>query len=670
MKRFFHSRLFTLFLLPALLYLAAFYLLTYPWMTHFFTHFFMDAGDGPQNVWNIWWIDQAVTRLHVNPWFTPLLHAPTGTSLLGQTLNPFNGFMGLILLRFLSLTQTYNFLVVFSFVMGGLTTFWLARKVSHSYWPSLVAGAVFTFSQYHTAHAHGHMQLVSLEWIPLFLLAWLVFLEGPSWKRGLSAGLALFLVILCDYYYFFYCVLSGVGMALWMSVDKKDWLYLVRRQALPGMAVFISVALATCGVLALALARLDSLNPLRGAHSVNEFSLDLLAAFIPGGQWRFAELAQGYWSRLPGNTIESSVYLGWVVIGLMVFVWLNWKKTAARFSTVGLWTGMLAFFWLMAFGPDLLAGGQVIWQKWMPYSLLELVFPPLQLSGCPVRMMVMVTLSGGLMTAFGLQMLFEKMNGKKAVLAVIMAAVFGVEIWPNTLPMTSFEIPEYLRVLQQQPRDGSLFDRATPQSISLYYQTEHGFALTDGYISRYPKNVWGDLKKKNNAFDRGDYLMLLHDYGTRYLAVSEPLEETSCQAHVVEISAEPNAHLYRIEADPFEYELFDTAGLHEDGLQGKVEYFENGRITGWAVLDGVDAANSDIWVVLTGADSSWRMPVCRQNRNDVVKDLGDDGLYLKSGYTAYLDLAELPVGEYAVSILVQNGDVQVMQSTGLVYVRE
>jgi len=40
-----------------------------------------------------------------------LLHHPYGTSLLGQTMNPFNGFVGIVLLRFMPLVEAFDLML-------------------------------------------------------------------------------------------------------------------------------------------------------------------------------------------------------------------------------------------------------------------------------------------------------------------------------------------------------------------------------------------------------------------------------------------------------------------------------------------------------------------------------------------------------------------------------
>src|SRR5437016_623667 len=210
----FKNRLF----LPAGVYLILFFFFSPHLLGRFSTHFFADAGDGLQNVWNMWWVKKAVTELGHHPWRTEFLYYPPGTSLLGHTLNPFNGFAGIFLQRFLTLVQAHNAIVVFSFVATGLTSFLLCLEVTGSYWGGVAGGSVFTFSSYHFMHAEGHMQLLSLEWLPLFLVFWRRFIERPSHRLAIGASVALFLVILCDYYYFLYSVMAGFFLLAWSRI--------------------------------------------------------------------------------------------------------------------------------------------------------------------------------------------------------------------------------------------------------------------------------------------------------------------------------------------------------------------------------------------------------------------------------------------------------------------
>ena len=187
------------------MYLLSFIGLTYPLIRNFSTRLFADPWDGVVFYWSRWWVNKAVTELHQSPWHTSYLNYPFGVSLLPHTLNVFNGLLAIPLLRILTPIQVYNVLVTFSFVASGTTAFLLAYYFTRAYGPSIVAGALFTFSSYHFAHMEGHLNLVSLEWVPVFVLCWYILLDQPGIRIAVAAGVALFAALLCDYYYFLYC---------------------------------------------------------------------------------------------------------------------------------------------------------------------------------------------------------------------------------------------------------------------------------------------------------------------------------------------------------------------------------------------------------------------------------------------------------------------------------
>jgi len=338
-------------LFPLILYFIFFCILTYPLILQFSTHFFADQGDGLQMVWNLWWVNNAVTELHQPLWQTQYLHYPYGVSLLGHSLTPFNGFMGILLLKFLTLLETYNFILVFSFIVGGLTAFLLAYYFTKSYWGSIIAGFIFTFSNYHFAHAEGHLQLVSLEWIPLFVLFWYMLITKPRIILAIASAIVLFAVLLCDYYYFLYCVLIACLIVGWYGIQKKDIFFFLRKGHLIPVTAFFVGFLVTAGPLVASFLLLNMRDPLLGGHPAKLLSLDLLAPFIPGGHWRFAHLTHSYWSNLPGNIHESSVHIGMAVFCVLIFTWFKRRRFPAQ--GLKLWYFILIFFTVMGLRPVL-----------------------------------------------------------------------------------------------------------------------------------------------------------------------------------------------------------------------------------------------------------------------------------------------------------------------------
>ena len=154
-------------------YLTLTLILTYPLVRQFASAIPGDSFDGWQNYWNLWWVRVALLEAHRQPFFTPELFHPTGVSLLFHTLNPFNGLVALPVQVAWGLLPAYNFVVLLSFTLGGLGAYLLAREVlgpGAKWLPAFVAGVIFTFAPFHFAHLLGHMQVISLEWIPFFAL--------------------------------------------------------------------------------------------------------------------------------------------------------------------------------------------------------------------------------------------------------------------------------------------------------------------------------------------------------------------------------------------------------------------------------------------------------------------------------------------------------------------
>ena len=336
----------TRFIAPAAIYFGFFSFYTWPWIKHFDSQFFANDGDGLQNVWNMWWVNHALTHLHQSPWHTNMLHAPYGTTLLGQTMNPFNGFVGVVFVHVLGIVRTYNALVIFSFVFGGVTAFWLCLWFTDRYVPSLVGGFVFTFSAFHFAHAIGHMQLVSLEWMPLFVLLWWKLLTAPSYGLAVGAAVALELVLLCDYYYFVYSVGAAILIAVYVWHKKEA------RGSKP-LLVFVALFILVLP-LPLQLLWYNAGDKLQGAHPARIFSTDLLTPFIDGGFWRFASLTDGYWRHVHNFVSESSIYVGVAIVA--VFVIAIVRRNRLHRDTV-FWLLFAAVFAVLSLGPRLLVHG-------------------------------------------------------------------------------------------------------------------------------------------------------------------------------------------------------------------------------------------------------------------------------------------------------------------------
>jgi len=508
--------------LPGLLYLVIFFLSQPHYLTNFSSGFYLDGGDGFQNVWNIWWVNDSLAVHHNNPYFTTTLHWPHGTTLLPQTMNIINGLIAVPLINIFgfSLVQATNFAVVFAFMFGGVTMFWFIQKLYSKYWVSLIAGALFTFSTYHMAHAQGHLQLVTFEFIPLFFLAFWTFLDKVRYRYAVLASGALFLVLLSDYYYLFWSVIVG-GMWFAWKLYRKE--FKLTKQHIKVLSVFAGLSAALIGPMLISLTRLNNRDPLTGFHDPMVFVLDPLSVVIPGGSWYWSSLTDWHWMHLP-FAAETSVFFGYGLLTLVAIAFyksfiVRWRtKKPTVPSDIYFWWIVLFVFGVLALGPRLKVYAQTLDRLPLPYELMEKLFPTLKISGMPVRWILVSLIASIVIGSYVLTKLNIKTRKGQIVLALFVL-VSVVDLWPAPLPL---EKPEdhtqpYVYALKALPNGAVIDNGAETGGEQLLHQTIHEKPMAFGYVTRLPKSA--DEKDFHifAALEEGRFDQLCQTYRVRYV---------------------------------------------------------------------------------------------------------------------------------------------------------
>lgn len=527
------SRLFVRWVAgPALLYLVIFFLTQPHYLTHFRTGFYLDAGDGFQNVWNIWWVNKALVAEHASPYFTNMVHWPHGTTLLPQTMNIINAFMAIPLMHLFgfSLIEATNFAVLFAFAFSGVTMFWFIQKLYRNYWVGIVAGGLFTFSTYHMAHAQGHLQLVTFQFIPLFLLAFWTLIEKMRYRYAMGAALALFLVLLSDYYYLFWSVMVGGLWVLW-SVYRKD--LKLTKQNLKVLAAFAALAAMLVGPMVLKLTQLNNKDPLLGFHNPRVFVLDPLAVIIPGGSWYWSSLTSWHWQHLPFMS-EVSVFFGFGLLMLLAIAFVRsfiHRKGFKPPRHLNFWWIVLFTFAVLALGERLTVFGiHSLDRVPMPYVLMERLFPTLQISGMPVRW-VLISLIAAIVIGSYLLSLLDMGTRKGKVLLGLFIAVSVFDLWPIRLPLT---MPQkhsepYVHALRKLPSGAVIDNGADSEAEQLFHQTIHEKPIAFGYVTRLPRSVGDKDFHIFAALEQGRYNDICRVHYVRYVTTpaSRPYNKVS-----------------------------------------------------------------------------------------------------------------------------------------------
>jgi len=565
-----------LVILPAALYVVLFALMTYPWVSNFSTRLFAEGeSDALINVWNLWWFKHATTVLHVNPWHTTYWFFPQSCSLLAHTLCPFAGMVyALIALCGIQLTplEAHNLLVVLAFVLTGWTLFLACWMVTRSVAASLVGGGLYTFSLYHFAHAAGHMNLIHMEWIPVFFMTWVLFLQRGGWPYAVGAALALFLTVLCDYYYFFYCVLGGALTYVWLALRARRPLLAFDAAHWKGTLLFLFVVLATSGVLVAALLRVTGRDPVTGSHDPLTYSSDLVGLFVPGECWRFSEWTRPLWKCWKGNGGENSVNMGMaaLILGIIGFVLHRRQRKDCP------WPGLAAFlacvFSVLSLGPALHIGGTLTGEGWMPYAWLAKVVPPLDMSGVPARMIVVSLMAVSMLASMGVASLGCRGWPARTVAGGLIAlAVF--ECWPNKPHMGNPKPRPYVAVLASRPLPGGLLDMATPWQSRLaeFEQTVHQKPLAHGHPARMPRSCVKFSRSLGKLLASNDIIRLVRDCGYNYFLTRRELGPLPPGVRVRLLCQDSDVRLYELTLGEAAKDVPDSAPGLVDRADRQVE---------------------------------------------------------------------------------------------------
>ncbi|HEX2909360.1 MAG TPA: hypothetical protein VH186_01035 [Chloroflexia bacterium] len=558
-------------------------------------------GDVWQMVWNLWWVRYALEHFQ-NPFHTDLMFYPSGADLYLHALNALNGVVSLPVQLVAGAlggaasgaVAGYNFIVLLSLTLGAYGAFCLARYLWGDWKAALLAGLGYGFCTYNFDHLLGHLNLVSSEFIPFYILFFLKALHSPAvqvaapsfWKRAwqvlgpvLPAVLCLVALTFLELQYVLYMAFFSLLYLLyititggWQFLRKKTGgvnLALVYGRALLLVTLFVVVTLPFTWQMA--REALDNPNtvPLR---QENVYSADLLAYFYPSPfQPLWGSAMQRAIRPFTATLIEKVVFPGFTVyllilLGLLLWAWNRFRNRAssereevtAPVNRPGIvfWLVVAAFFALLSFGPRLHING-IEHGPTLPGALIYRL-PVLNITRVPARFAVVALLALALLAAWGLVRLRLLLPGKvrfyNGVVAVALLAL-GFELLPAPYPLAFYQVPAFYQTLANDPRsDYSILEvplnYGSHQYETAYLEAQmlHGKPLLNGYISRNPvfppyygAPVFLNFRDLNpqvkpdilpsQSLDAG----ILRYFGVRYVVIRKDLLEGAEKARAFDV---------------------------------------------------------------------------------------------------------------------------------------
>jgi hypothetical protein len=475
-----------------LIYLAlSFFFYGLPIVRHFTTSYIGAGADPTIFLWAIaWWPHAILNRL--NPFLTAAIWAPTGcnlawiTSIPGPSLHAFSMFL-------------------------------LCRYVAKRFWPALLGGLIFAFSEYTISQSTSHMFLLFIFPAPLAIL---LVLRRMNQELSRTTFVTLLSIVLTFEF------LSSTELFATISIFGTFAIVLAYviwnspiRRALEGIIFDLAVTYAILAVIlspylyyVFAQGVPPPINP------GSAFSNDLLALVMPTQVFLIGGHTFDSSTALMGSWGEMSGYLGpGMIVVVVLFVISKWRDPVGKLLTLS-----LALAMLLSLGPVLhVLGSEIVPMPWWLFSKL-----PLTNQALPGRFGMYIYLAAALIVS-----IFFSENRYPAWLDVSLAILSVGFLAPNLsrLVVTSstdepmfFKSGECTRYIAAG--DNVLFLPHGEQSMSLLWQAQSDFyyRIATGRVGMTPPTSarWPILQ----SFDSNQAILGFTDQLKAFLGANQVKE--------------------------------------------------------------------------------------------------------------------------------------------------
>lgn len=515
-------------LLAPAIYLALALAFFYPGLEVFDTALIGPSEDNTKYLWNIWWGGKALAEAGTSFNFSPYLLFPEGAELYYNDYSWYNLFLIQGLKNWVTTTAAYNVMILQSFVVAGWGAYFLVKYLIHHRPAALVAGYIFAFNPSHFAHALHHINISSIQFIPLFVLFYIRAARGGKAAWALSA-LFFLLASAGDWTYFIY-----LGLFMALAYIYLAWqngrLVMPRLLWLNGTTIVATMAVFAPWLWGMIVAGFN--NPEAYIRSHDSIVVDLAGLVLPDlfRFWKPSGLLEVINNSYATNAWESAAYLGLVNLGLL----LVYRKRVRELS--GKYLAGLAAFLSLALGTTVHLLGKPLYIP-MPYIILQYV-PFVANARAPSRIMVLVYLFLAIIIGLLLADLARKHRRSPAGLLGLglIIALIGLDYYSICRDWTPTSVPQAYQVLPQRGTDYGLLD--LPDSYRdreryMMYQASHHIPIVSGTLPRIIGHHLMDRLDPN--LDRPEEVIpLLRQNRVEYVVIHDYLVEPKDRAIMAE----------------------------------------------------------------------------------------------------------------------------------------
>ena len=455
--------------LPLLAMLVAFIVMTWP-LAQYIDHTLpVNNVDTHTALWQNWWLREALTQgWDIN--HSHLLFHPTGLDVSLQPRRWTSFPLWTTLYTLVGDPLAFNLVAALGILWKCYGMYLLGMRLFGGRLPALCAGLYFVFNSYSLRVALERPNTGATEWIPWFMLFFMLALwrlrDGARWRDSmpltLLAAVCFSLNLYMNLKIGILAMLLGGGYALLYLPARGLWR---SRECWLSLTLFGLSAAVLCAPLLL--------------HAL--------------GSEGFAAAASR--PALIDPTLQADLGWQWFRLGWMsalmallgvAFAW-RWRRGGL------LWLALAAVFNLLSLGIVAHFMGKPLDFHWTPYRILQDNFFFRTLN-YPIRMYGIFTFAYALLIGYGFCLSLRWLGGRRLGLAAVMLlaalTLFDTRIFPITL--RSAARSDYVHALDDL-EPGAIIDAPFGRQTAKYYmslQRVHGRPLVEGMIARMPVDAY------------------------------------------------------------------------------------------------------------------------------------------------------------------------------------
>lgn len=475
-------------------------LIAYPAVLHLGTRIIGDrGGDAYQYAWSLWWAKEAVLSPDKGLAHLTLLNHPVGLEHPFMLTLVSTNLLALPFSLLFSPAVTYNTQVLLTFILSGLTMFWLCSAMTEDRRAGLVGGFIYAFFLNKTGHVlAGHLPQVTVYLFPLYVLCLRRLVARPGWWIALATALVLAPASLIHVIHLPYLVLPLTLIVLGIGVGGMGRAFFTRRRiGYLGMAFGLAAVMVAPFLLPTVVGALRDGDYLYKTGIVAS-STDLLAFLAPSPYHPLFDLL-GWTPRYTERVFPTLASLreGLAFPGIVAMGLAAWGL-ARRRREAGPWAGLALVAAVLSLGPLLKMGGDLVRYTVdetgsyivLPYAVLK-ELPLLNVGRTPGRLNEATMFAVAILAAYGVAALAgrtERPGLRPALLALVLVFIGceSIAVWP--LPTSDATIPPAIQALADDGGDDALLhlgmDRRPVHHRALYYQTYHERPCVGGRVHR------------------------------------------------------------------------------------------------------------------------------------------------------------------------------------------